>query len=266
VLLLGGSIKLQSTVGEGSRFTFTIPARLPTYSHVVEQPERLLPAPRPALPGGDDAATPLVLVVDDDPEVIYILEKYLRDNGYNIATAGDGDVALEKARTLQPFAITLDIMLPGRDGWEIIQELKNDPQTADIPIIVLSMLDNRQLGYQLRVNAALNEALVVEDDLVEQRVLNMALQEAGLHVTSFTSGIEALAWLDDHTPDVITLDLMMPGMDGFQVLEEIKQRPHLRHVPVLIITAKDILPEERARLNHRIAAIIQRGPAQRDAL
>jgi signal transduction histidine kinase/DNA-binding response OmpR family regulator/putative methionine-R-sulfoxide reductase with GAF domain len=288
VLLLGGSIKLQSTVGEGSRFTFTIPARLPTYSHVVEQPERLLPAPRPALPGGDDAATPLVLVVDDDPEVIYILEKYLRDNGYNIATAGDGDVALEKARTLQPFAITLDIMLPGRDGWEIIQELKNDPQTADIPIIVLSMLDNRQLGYnlgaaeylvkpvsrrslldrlnQLRVNAALNEALVVEDDLVEQRVLNMALQEAGLHVTSFTSGIEALAWLDDHTPDVITLDLMMPGMDGFQVLEEIKQRPHLRHVPVLIITAKDILPEERARLNHRIAAIIQKGPAQRDAV
>ncbi len=134
-----------------------------------------------------------MLVVDDDPEVIYILEKYLRDNGYNIATAGDGDVALEKARSLQPFAITLDIMLPGRDGWEIIQELKNDPQTADIPIIVLSMLDNRQLGYslgaaeylvkpvsrkalldrlqQLRMTMTLTEALIVEDDLVEQRVL-----------------------------------------------------------------------------------------------
>jgi CheY-like chemotaxis protein len=229
-----------------------------------------------------------VLIVDDDPEVIYILRKYLQDDGFEIAVAQDGDTAISQARVLHPFAITLDIMLPGRDGWEVIQELKDDPETADIPIIILSMLDNRQLGYSLgaaeylvkpvsrkallerlahlRGASSLQHVLVVEDDLVEQRVLGMLLREAGLEVTAFSSGASALEWLQDHVPDLITLDLMMPGMDGMEVLDEINQRPNLRGVPVLIITAKEIFPEDRARLNSRIAAIIRKGPTQRDFL
>ena len=235
----------------------------------------------------DTVEKPLVLV-DDDPEVIYILEKYLRDDGFEIAVARTGEDAIEQARALHPFAMTLDIMLPGRDGWEVIQELKGDPQTVDIPIIILSMMDNRQLGYslgaaeylvkpvsrkalrerlsRLRAASALRLALAVEDDPLEQRVLELGLREAGLEVTSCSSGAAALDWLQHHTSDLITLDLMMPGVDGLEVLDQIKARPRLRDVPVLVITAKEILPEDRARLNSRIAAIIQKGPAQRDLL
>jgi CheY-like chemotaxis protein len=240
---------------------------------------------RQRLAAGDK---PLVLVVDDDPEVIYILQKYLQDDGFEIAVAQDGSTAIEQARLLHPFAITLDIMLPGRDGWEVIQELKDDPETAGIPIIILSMLDNRQLGYSmgaaeylvkpvsrkalleclehLKGASTLQRVMVVEDDPVEQRVLSMMLRDAGLDVVVFESGAIALEWLETNVPDLITLDLMMPGMDGMEVLDQIKQRQYLRSVPVLIITAKEIFPEDRARLNHRIASIIRKGPTQRDTL
>jgi signal transduction histidine kinase/DNA-binding response OmpR family regulator len=291
--MLGGVITVESQVGQGSTFTFEIPINLP------EQPvlggpglpvagsmtPSVVPQPAPRLEPGD---RPLVLVVDDDPEVIYILEKYLRDEGYDIAVAQSGEAAIEMARLLHPFAMTLDVMLPGRDGWEVIQTLKDDPFTADIPIIMLSILDNRELGYslgaadylvkpvsridllerltRLRDHTPLRHALVIDDDPIEQRVISAALNDAGLETTTVSSGTDALAWLDTHTPDVITLDLMMPGMDGFEVLDEIRHRPGLRAVPVLIITAKDIMPEERERLNSRIAAIINKGPAQRDEL
>ena len=300
VTMLGGSIGLESQAGKGSTFTCAIPAKLPAGLRVFEdgrrsiaQPPRLFPdktasgaitsEQRPT--AGDK---PLVLVVDDDPEVIYILERYLRDEGFDIAVAQSGEAAIEMARLLHPFAMTLDVMLPGRDGWEVIQELKDDPQTADIPIIMLTILDNRELGYslgaaeylvkpvsrvdllerlaRLREGAVFRRALIIEDDPLEQRVIALALRDAGLDTTAFASGVEALHWLDEHRPDLITLDLMMPGMDGFEVLDEIKHRPKLRQVPVLIITAKDIMPEERARLNSSIAAVINKGPAQRDDL
>jgi CheY-like chemotaxis protein len=300
VTMLGGSIGLESQAGKGSTFTCSIPAKLPAGRRVFEDGHHLA-APLPGLLpektalGADSSEQryaagdkPLVLVVDDDPEVIYILEKYLRDEGFDIAVAQSGEAAIEMARLLHPFAMTLDVMLPGRDGWEVIQELKDDPQTADIPIIMLTILDNRDLGYslgaaeylvkpvsrpellerlaRLREGVTLRRALVVEDDPLEQRVIALTLHDAGLETTAFASGVDALHWLDEHTPDLITLDLMMPGMDGFEVLDEIKQRPPLRHVPVLIVTAKDIVPEERARLNSSIAAVINKGPAQRVAI
>ncbi len=161
VTMLGGAIELESRLGEGSTFTFAIPTQLPPGLRVFEdggRPARrpVIPAPGTRGPSGADGPRryapsdkPLVLVVDDDPEVIYILEKYLRDEGFDIAVAQSGEAGIEMARLLHPFAMTLDVMLPGRDGWEVIQELKNDPQTADIPIIMLSILDNRELGYSL---------------------------------------------------------------------------------------------------------------------
>ncbi len=294
VELLGGEITATSVVGQGSTFTLSIPARLshtaetmeisPTPALAAEQPA----AERPSVERFRQASKPVVLIVDDDPEVIYILEKYLYDDGYEIEVARTGDEAITKARTLRPFAMTLDVMLPGRDGWDVIQTLKADPATSDIPIIMLSMLDNRQLGYslgasdylvkpvarhdllarlqRLRNGHPIQQVLVVDDDPIEQRVLATALRDNGMAVETCASGADALAWLESHVPDVITLDLMMPGMDGFTVLEAIKARPDLKQVPVLIITAKEITAADRERLNSRIATVIQKGPRQRAEL
>jgi signal transduction histidine kinase/DNA-binding response OmpR family regulator/CHASE3 domain sensor protein len=300
VAMLGGAITLQSRPGAGSTFTFAIPMTLRSGAVGREDVGRAqvrLPFVAATLPvtplrqagqpiGAGDK--PLALVVDDDPEVIYILEKYLRDEGYEIAVAQSGEAAIDMARLLHPFAMTLDVMLPGRDGWDVIQELKGDPQTANIPIIMLTILDNRERGYSLgaaeylvkpvsrsallerladlREDHTLHRALIVEDDPLEQRVIALTLEDAGLETTAFASGPDALQWLEQHTPDIITLDLMMPGMDGFEALNEIKRRPQLRPVPVLIITAKDIMPEDRARLNSHIGAVVGKGPAQREEL
>lgn len=293
VHLLGGDIGLDSLPNQGSTFRFSLPLTLSA------QPTA--PAPGPPAPRVERTDTPvhqqilvpptkpLVLVVDDDIEVIYILEKYLRDEGYQIEVAQTGDDAIRKAQQLHPFAITLDVALPGRDGWDVIDTLKSDPTTSAIPIIVISMLDNRQFGYQLGATdylvkpvnradllqrleqvrkhaTALDMALVVDDDPVQQDVVARTLRDAGIQVHTCSNGAGALQWLDEHTPDLLTLDLMMPGMDGFDVLEAVHARPHLHDVPVLVITAKDIDGADRQRLNGRIAAIIHKGPQQRDAL
>ena len=283
--LLGGEIVARSVLNTGSNFIFSIPVQLARGPQVIAV-EDVVPAVSPhaaaALLRPRELSKPVVLIVDDDPEVIYILEKYLRDDGYAIEVAHSGDEAISKARQLHPFAMTLDVMLPGRDGWDVIQTLKGDPQTADIPIIMLSMLDNRQLGYslgasdylvkpvsrndllqrleRLRNGHPLQSVLVVDDDPIQQRVISTTLRDAGMTVVTCPNGLDALEWLQEHTPDLITLDLMMPGMDGFTVLEEIKHREALHTVPVLIITAKEITAEDRQRLNSRIAAIIEKGP------
>ena len=286
VRLMGGEIELESTVGVGSTFRLSFPALLRT----AAEPARAIVA-EPAGPADAryrSGERPLVLVVDDDVEVIYILEKYLRDDGYEIESASTGDEAIQKARALHPFAMTLDVMLPDRDGWEVIQTLKSDPSTSDIQIIMLSMLDNHQLGYslgatdylvkpvsrrsllqrldQLRDGRSLRRVAVVDDDALQLRVLESALTDEGMAVETFSSGQAALEWLSLNTPDMITLDLMMPGMDGFAVLDAVRSLPQLKDVPVLIISAKDISPEDRVRLNGRIAAIIEKGPRHREDL
>ncbi len=288
--LLGGQIVARSVLNNGSNFIFSIPVQLARGPQVIEV-EGAAPLVSPEMRSAvrlHEPGKPVVLLVDDDPEVIYILEKYLRDDGYAIEVAHSADEAISKARLLHPFAMTLDVMLPGRDGWEVIQALKGDSQTADIPIIMLSMLDNRQLGYslgasdylvkpvsrndllqrleRLRNGHPLQSVLVVDDDPIQQRVISTTLRDVGMTVVTCPNGLEALQWLQDHTPDLITLDLMMPGMDGFTVLEQIKHREPLDAVPVLIITAKEITSEDRRRLNSRIAAIIAKGPSEREEL
>ncbi|HVA91014.1 MAG TPA: response regulator [Chloroflexota bacterium] len=286
---LGGEITVASEVGAGSTFTLTIPASIDP-AHQTPAGERSFESPvtAPGSPpvGLSEART--VLVVDDDPEVRYILQRYLEGAGFAVLLAASGAEGLRMARDHHPRAITLDIMMPGMDGWDVLRALKADPAIADIPVIICSILDNRELGYSLGaveylvkpvarqdVIAAIGRlatagpvrrVLVVEDDETEANTLRGYLAEAGYEVGLAANGREALLVLSLQPADLITLDLMMPEMDGFALLAELRAEPAYRALPVVVLTARDLSAAEQARLRAGMALVIQKGPQRRELL
>ncbi|MGR3319413.1 MAG: response regulator, partial [Candidatus Anammoxibacter sp.] len=176
---------------------------------------------------------------------------------------------------------TLDIMIPGKDGWEVMQILKEDPKTASIPIIVASIIDNKKLGFTLGAceymvkpiekeiligwldriakKRAIRNVLLVDDDQDQIYALNKILKDKGFNISTATVGIKALDILKEEEIDLVTLDLMMPEMDGFQVLEALKKRKEWRRIPVLIITAKDLTQKEKATINGNVRMIFEKG-------
>jgi CheY-like chemotaxis protein len=225
-----------------------------------------------------------VLVVEDDPNSANLISLYLGRGGYQTELATDGQQALEKARRLQPMAITLDIMLPRLDGWEVLRALKLDEQTHHIPVLVVSIMDNEELGYALGADdyfvkpverralldrlsryASANGAargglkvLIVDDEPSAVDLLAAMLGPTQHQVIRAGGGAEGIARAREDRPDVILLDLMMPEVSGFEVISTLRADPATENVPILVITAKDITGEEKKYLNGHVAAVLQK--------
>ncbi len=284
--LMGGDITVTSEPGKGTVFTASIPAR------VVDPQATRAPFPVAAAPAPEPAASaasgPLILCVDDDPAVLDLLSRNLHREGYAVRTATNGRDALRLAQELKPRLITLDVMMPSMDGWSVLTALKADPATRDIPVVMVSIVDDRQLGFTLGAadyltkpvdRARLAEILarqaphdvkrlaLVVDDLQDNRaMLRTALEREGWEVVEAEDGRAALEAHARHQPGLILLDLMMPIMDGFEFLRVLRARDDGREVPVVVVTAKELTDDERLFLRACVENIVQKGALAHDAL
>jgi CheY-like chemotaxis protein len=229
---------------------------------------------------------PTVLVIDDDPNVIELLRENLAEAGYRVVGARDGEEGIGKAREIRPQSIVLDIIMPRKDGWQVLHELKADPATRDIPIVLLSVVDQKNLGYRLgaadylvkpfereallttlsRAVGHCRRLLVVDDDPNVADMVRQLLEGESCAVDVARDGREALRAIAERPPDVIFLDLLMPGLDGFAVLEQLQADPGRRDIPVIVLTAKELTPEESALLERRTLAVVEKRGLERNAL
>ncbi|UCC56874.1 MAG: response regulator, partial [Gammaproteobacteria bacterium] len=287
--LLGGELSVYSELGEGSTFTIRIPAILPgtqpprpSADTTPAITETELETIREAGPGST------ILVIDDDPEACEIIERYLMKDGFTVVTAANGEQGLRLAHELQPAAITLDVMMPDMDGWSVLRALKVDPELRKIPVIMLTMIDDRTRGYSLGavdyltkpvdrelLHKALSRyycaedicpVLLVEDDIETREVMARTLEKAGWAVTEAGNGQEALDIMPDLQPRLILLDLMMPVMDGFSFLAALRARAEWQHIPVIVITAKDLTREDRDRLAGMVEEVVEKSAYTREQL
>jgi CheY-like chemotaxis protein len=230
----------------------------------------------------------VVLVVDDDPAVRDVLSRALAADGIRAATAADGEAGLRMARRIRPDLIILDVMMPKMDGWGVLTNLKADPATADIPVVMLTMVAEADLGYMLgaaeylqkpidrdrlagvigkyRTSDATDEVLIVEDDDPTRDVIRRSLARQGWAVAEATNGRVGLEQVRRKVPALILLDLMMPEMDGFEFLVELRSEPAWGSIPVVVLTSKDLTPEEQAWLTGKVERIVQKGTYSRESL
>jgi CheY-like chemotaxis protein len=268
---MGGDIGVESEPGVGSTFTIRLPAR-------VGEPAAAA-GPPPAAPGRPRGDT--VLVIDDDPASRDVLAQFLARRGFRVEAAAGGEEGLALARKLRPLAITLDVVMPGMDGWAVLAALKADPDLADVPVVMLTMVDDRNRGFRLgaadylmkpvdpdRLTAVLRRhqgdpsarrALVVDDDDDLRRRLRGLLEKDGWAVDEAADGREALDRLGGQ-PSLVLLDLLMPVMDGFEFLAEFRQRDGFETVPVVVLTAKDLTDADHGRLRGSVEAVLRKGP------
>lgn len=280
----GGRITLTSELGKGSRFTFTIPAVEPGAEvHPSEEPVKA------SITAASGRLTPLVLIVDDEVPARELLSSYLEPE-YRVAAVESGALALSEALRLRPDAITLDVMMPGSNGFETLVALRKNPQTASIPVIILSIVDQKQVGFALgaddylikpvRKSALLetirrhvpspadddSSILLVDDDPKALELMQEALRSAGYETQGVRSGTRALEVLANKVVGAILLDLLMPGIDGFQVIRHVRQEPALKRLPILVMTAKNLTPLEIALLHRETQGLLQKNGSWKQQL
>jgi CheY-like chemotaxis protein len=284
--MLGGDIAVTSQISVGSSFTLKLPVNREQLATVEQPIEPVIRSKRKTQPITAYAGT--LLVIDDDPSARELINRFMLKEGYTVYTADDGEMGLKMARELHPDVITLDVMMPRMDGWSVLNALKSDPQLATIPVIMLTMVSDQNMGYALgaadyvtkpidrdrlikilkryECNLPGCDILVVDDEPQIREIIERTMQKEGWNVLQAGDGVEALKIVNIKPPQLILLDLMMPRMDGFEFLNELRKLPVGRDLPVVVITAMDLSSSDHQRLNGSVEQILQKGAYSQDDL
>jgi len=286
--LMGGTVKVHSVEHQGSTFKVTLPERLLGIESTESEPTSgIVTASHDgiAYPSGANEQAPLILVVDDDLTVRDILTRVLIAEGMRCITATNGRDGLSKAHTYRPDVIILDVMMPKVDGWSVISSLKANPQLAEIPVIMQSVRDDRDLGFMLGAseylvkpverktllqilkkytNAAESYILIVDDDESTRRLLARTLKREGWNTVEVDGGAQGLIEIERKPPALIIMDLMMPDMDGFEFLQTLRSKSSVIDIPVVVLTSKDLTSQDRLKLNGGVERILEKGRLNRD--
>ena len=277
---MGGGITLSSVINEGTTFTVTIPK-------IVIDPKKLKEVAEENTPTTTEGSF-TILVIDDDPNAQELMKKFLLKENYMVLQATSGHDGLDLAAKHLPDLITLDVMMPEMDGWEVLAALQNNETTKNIPVIMLTLANEPDIGYSLgatdyltkpvdwgrlsrilekhEIETSSQSILIVEDDEITREMLKKSLETNEFKVSVAKNGKEGLERVKRAKPALILLDLMMPEMDGFEFAEELRENKEWLDIPVVVITAKDLNSEDHNRLKGNVEAIMQKGSYTKDEL